>query len=208
VRSYNQFCPAARALDVVGDRWTLLIVRELLVGPKRYSELQEGLPGINPTLLSERLRSLEAAGVVRRGDAYELTELGAELRGVLGELFRWGMRTLSAPGAKEAIRASWLLAALEATARPGGGEVEEDYEFRVGDEVLTVHAGTRVEARHGAAEDPALVLTTDPETLAALGMRRLTPEAAVGAGRLTVEGDPAAARRCSELFELLQEVPA
>src|SRR5438067_1752405 len=162
MRSYNQFCPAARALDLVGDRWTLLIVRELLFGPKRYTDLQEGLPGIGPTLLAERLRSLEAAELIERrrlpapaaSTVYELTELGGELRPVLSELFRWGMRTLSPPGPDDTIRASWLLAAIEARAEADhiSPDVEETYEFRIGGEVVTVLASpSRIEARQGPA---------------------------------------------------------
>jgi DNA-binding HxlR family transcriptional regulator len=218
VRGYNQFCPAARALDLVGDRWTLLIVRELLLGPKRYTDLQEGLPGIGPTLLAARLRSLEDAALIGRrrlpapaaSNVYELTDLGRGLRPVLSELFRWGMHALAAPRPGDAVRASWLLAAIEARAerQPVRARVDESYELRIGDEVITVavRRGT-VDARQGPAEAPALIVETDPETFAALGMGRLSPQEAIREQRLAIDGDPNAARRCSELFGLLEAEP-
>src|SRR5712691_3728539 len=97
-RSYNQYCALARALDVVGERWTLLLVRELLLGPRRYKDLLDGLPGIGTNLLADRLKHLEDAGMIRRvvlpppaGSAvYELTELGRRLEPAVFELGRWG----------------------------------------------------------------------------------------------------------------------
>src|SRR5438132_8507698 len=105
MRSYQQFCPAARALDVVGERWSLLVVRDLLTGPKRYTDLQAGLPGIGPNVLADRLRSLEGAGLIAKrrlpppaaSTVYELTELGSGLRPVLTALFGWGLRLVGAP---------------------------------------------------------------------------------------------------------------
>ena len=214
MRSYNQFCPAARALDLLGERWTLLIVRELLFGPKRYTDLQEGLPGIGPTLLSQRLRAAEAAGLIRRrrlappaaSTVYELTELGEDLRPLMAELFRWGMRNLGGPGEGEAIRASWLIAATEATIDPAAiPDLDESYEFRVGDEVIAVTAGpSGVAARQGPAEAPAFTIQTDPVTFAGLGSQRITPDDAVRQGRMRVSGDSGAADRCGRLFRLFE----
>src|SRR3989442_9142429 len=110
-RSYNQFCPAARALDVVGERWSLLIVRDLLAGPKRFKELREGLPGIATNLLASRLRSLERDGVVRKDRlappagslVYELTERGRALQPVLRELANWGTPRLGAPRRTDSV---------------------------------------------------------------------------------------------------------
>src|SRR3954447_24985256 len=104
-RSYDQYCPAARALDVLGERWTLLVVRDLLVGPRRYTDLLEGLPGIGPNVLADRLRHLQDVGIVRRttlprpaaSTVYELTELGQALRPVVQELTRWGLNMMGIP---------------------------------------------------------------------------------------------------------------
>src|SRR5919204_6463903 len=117
MRTYQQYCAVAKALDVVGDRWTLLIVRELLLrGPSRYTDLQYGLPGIATNLLVERLRELEDAGVVRRFDApppvatplYELTGRGRDLLPVLDALGHWGAELMTRPTGDEVFRSHWL----------------------------------------------------------------------------------------------------
>jgi DNA-binding HxlR family transcriptional regulator/putative sterol carrier protein len=211
MRSYKQYCPAARALDVVGERWTLLVIRELLTGAKRYTDLQDGLPGIGPNVLAERLRSLESAGLVEKrrlpppaaSTVYELTELGAGLEPVLNSLFQWGMQLTRAPGKGEAVKASYWLPAIRQAARPRvlPKKVDDTYEFRVGDESLVVTASRgQVEVTPGTAASPDLVLTTDHETFAGLGRGALTPLEAIEQGRLSVEGDPEAAGRCAALF--------
>src|SRR5215470_18393749 len=104
-RSYNQYCAVARSLDVIGERWTLLIIRDLLVGPKRYKDLLDGLPGIGTNLLAARLRDLEKAGIVRRtllpppaaSTVYELTEVGRALEPAIFAIGRWGARFLGSP---------------------------------------------------------------------------------------------------------------
>src|SRR5436309_11642169 len=167
MRSYNQFCPAARALDLVGERWTLLVVRELLFGPKRYTDLQEGLPGIGPNVLAARLRVLEGAGLVQKrflpppaaSIVYELTELGAGLRPVLMDLFQWGLQLLSTPDSGETIKASYWLPALEAAADAAAvpEEIDDVYDFRVGEETITVTAKHgEIAVRAGPAESPDL----------------------------------------------------
>jgi len=136
VKSYQQYCSVARALDVVGDRWVLLIVRELLAfGPSRYSDLKRGLPGIASNLLAERLRTMEADGLVERHDApapigtgvYQLTERGRELEDVLRALTRWGLPTMpSGPTERDAVQPQWgaLLAGLTLpSTMPAGTEV-------------------------------------------------------------------------------------
>jgi DNA-binding HxlR family transcriptional regulator/putative sterol carrier protein len=211
MRSYQQFCPAARALDVVGERWTLLVVRELLTGPKRYTDLQDGLPGIGPNVLAQRLRSLESAALVQKrrlpppaaSTVYELTELGSGLDSVMTSLFQWGLQLAGAPTRGDAVRASYWLPAIQQAVRPGAlpKDVDDTYEFRVGDERIVVTAsGGEVEVTPGEAEEPDLVITTDHETLAGLGRGAITPLQAIEEGRLSVEGDPAAAERCAELF--------
>src|ERR1700755_2300820 len=122
MRSYDEYCAAAKALDVIGDRWTLLIVRELaLRGPCRYTDVRNGLPGIASNLLSDRLRELERAGVVAREDApppiattlFRLTPRGEELRPVLDALVRWGIPLMAEQKPDDAVRSHWLTGAVE-----------------------------------------------------------------------------------------------
>ncbi|MEU7580849.1 winged helix-turn-helix transcriptional regulator [Streptomyces sp. NPDC041068] len=204
-RSYDQSCPAARALDVVGGRWSLLIVRELLLGPRRYTDLVEGLPGIGPNVLAERLRELRDAGVVGRtrleppaaSTVYELTELGAAMRPLLDELTRWGMRLPAPSRPGDTFRLSWMLGCLRASFRPEQARgVRETYEFRVDDSTfhLRVDDGT-LDIRHGGAADAVCTLTTDLGTLLAVGARLVDVEDAVARGLARLEGElPAAAR--------------
>ncbi len=119
-RSYQQFCGLARALDLVGERWTLLLVRELLLGPRRYSDLLGSLPGLTTNLLAARLQAMEAAGFVRRVDAgYELTEVGAALEPVVMELARFGGRFLGTPKRGDRLDLSWGLLSLKRRYRGG-----------------------------------------------------------------------------------------
>jgi DNA-binding HxlR family transcriptional regulator/putative sterol carrier protein len=207
-RSYDQFCPAARALD--GERWTLLIIRELLLGPKRYTDLVSGLPGIGPNVLAERLRHLQAAGVIERrtmpppaaSTVYELTPLGHGLRPVLGSLMNWGLHLLGTPKPGEAANAGWLLQLLEAGADNDAAKgVRESYQFCVDGSVMHVVVDDgRVEAREGPAASPTVTGTTDFDTFLALGARSITPAEAVAAGKLDVEGDPDAAQRAIRIL--------
>jgi DNA-binding HxlR family transcriptional regulator len=180
MRSYSQHCSVARALDVVGDRWTLLIVRELLLqGACRYTDLREGLPGIATNLLADRLRELEAAGLITREEAgppiattlFRLTSRGEALRPVIDELGRWGF-PLMAGGAKgDAFRAYWLSvpAQLSLTDRhPDRPPVT--IEIRSGgDEPMCIEtADGGVRTHRGAAEHPDLVLIGAPEAIGPL----------------------------------------
>lgn len=121
MKTYGQYCGLAKALDHVGDRWTLLIVRELLLGPRRYSQIRAALPGIATNLLAERLRNLEADEVVSRADdgAYELTDFGRELEEVIHGLVRWGGRWMTQRAKEESFAPEWLAIALDALL-PGG----------------------------------------------------------------------------------------
>lgn len=202
----------ARALDVLGERWTLLIVRELLTGPKRFKDLLEGLPGIGTNLLAGRLKELEREGVLRRttlpppaGSAvYELTERGRDLEPVLTGLARWGVGMLGEPGPGEAFRPVWAVQAIKATFRPEAARwVRETYEFRVGEDVFHMRVGEGVSGpEYGPAFEPDLIVKTDPDTFLALVSGRLEPADAIAAGRLEVQGDPDALTRVGELFSL------
>jgi DNA-binding HxlR family transcriptional regulator len=163
-KTYSQYCPIAHALDLVGERWALLIVRELLNGPQRYTDLVERLPGIGTNILAGRLRDLTDGGVIRKrrlpppaaSQVYELTEYGAGLEHVLHAIARWGARTLGPPEADSDLAPGWLPNALRAItsvgARPGR------FEFRVGDEHASLVDGVVIE---GPVEEPDVVVESD-----------------------------------------------
>ena len=207
----------ARALDVVGDRWTLLVVRELLTGPKRFKDLLVGLPGIGTNLLARRLKELEGEGLVRRttlpppaGSAvYELTERGRELELVLTGLARWGVELLGEPRPGEAFRPVWAVQAMKATVGPEAARwVSETYEFRVGEDVFHVRVDGGVsEPEYGPAFEPDLVLETDPDTFLSLFSGRIEAADAVEAGKLGVQGDPETLARVNDLFGLSTGLP-
>jgi DNA-binding HxlR family transcriptional regulator len=205
-RRYNQHCALAHALDLTGDRWTLLIVRDLLAGPRRYSDLAEGLVTVPTNVLADRLKEMETSGLVRRerlappADSvvvYRLTELGEGLAASLVELARWGMQTVPPTRENRSFRSHWLVLALQARFEPEAAlGVEESYEFRLdGDEVVRFDvsdgAGT---ARMGPASDPAVVIATDADTFVELSGGAITPAEAIERGA-SIDADPAALAR-------------
>lgn len=207
---YQQYCGAARALDVVGDRWTLLIVRELLLGPRRFTDLIDGLPGISRNLLTERLRTLERDGVIFRQElpppaarqVYELTDDGRDLAGAMIPLVAWGTRRLGERRSSETFRAHWAALAMVTFADLEAARgVEESYQYVVGGTpfYFTVSDGS-VQLTYGRAETPAVTLTTDEQTWADMASGRTTASAAAASGSLTLAGDRAAARRLAKIF--------
>ena len=163
LRSYEQFCALARALDHVGHRWTLLIVRELLLGPKRFTDLRDGLPGIANNLLADRLRQLQADGIVAAaplpspavGTAYVLTDSGRELTDAIHALIRWGGRWMFSGPGEDAFRPGWLALALDALGI--GGHLDEETPIDLiidGEAVSLMISGGRVAPRR--PEDPPL----------------------------------------------------
>jgi DNA-binding HxlR family transcriptional regulator len=208
--NYHQYCGAARALDVVGDRWTLLIVRELLLGPRRFTDLIDGLPGISRNLLTERLRALERDGILTRRElpppaarqVYELTDDGRDLATAMLPLVAWGVRRLGSRRPGESFRPQWAALAMAAFAdRAVAKGVTETYEYRVGELVFhfTVDDGS-IELHQGPAEDPAATLTTDEETWADLASGKITGSAAATAGRLAITGKPQAMDRLRQIL--------
>ena len=172
-RSYGDQCGVARSLDVIGERWALLIVRELLLGPKRFNDLLAGLAGASPNVISQRLRELTGSGVIRHRDlgpparvrVYELTDWGRELEPVVLHLGRWGTRAPLPEDARWGLDS--LLLALQATADPAA--VTGRYELRVGAEVFTVDGTSgSVRVRRGPADDPGATVTTDADTFRAV----------------------------------------
>jgi DNA-binding HxlR family transcriptional regulator len=210
-RSYAQLCGIATALDVVGDRWALLVVRDLLFGPLRFGDLAEGLPGIGTNTLAARLKHLEAFGVVHRrllplpdrGTVYELTPYGRELEPILLALGRWGTRSMGRLPSEVASRSRWLVAAMLAfhdesqrVARP------TTWELRLTDGPFTVRAeGTSLTVAAGAPGAADLVVTTADDHLHRLLTRRLSPAEAVSTGAVTLDGDSSALPRLVDLFD-------
>jgi DNA-binding HxlR family transcriptional regulator len=205
-RTYGQFCALARSLDVVGDRWTLLLVRELLAGPRRHAELKRGLPGIATNLLSERLRELQAAGVIERAQLdgaprYRLTERGRALRPVLVELARWGSPMLPELDEDVVFRASWLALTLDVLLdRTALGDGETALRFRIDGDAFDV-AVSATGLRTPAGRDPDIEVEADRTTFLAWGTGRLSDEDALAAG-LRATGAAADLRRLRELFPL------
>jgi DNA-binding HxlR family transcriptional regulator len=175
VRTYGDRCGIARALDVVGERWALLVVRELLLGGKRFTDLRSGLPNIGPDVLSQRLRELEASGVVRRrrlpppaaAQVYELTDRGRELEPVVLALGRWGSQAPS-PSADAPLGADAAMIALKTLFDPAAADgLTARYEIRLGEDRYDARvAERRLAITRGAPEDPDAVIDTDPATLA------------------------------------------
>ncbi|GGL40657.1 winged helix-turn-helix transcriptional regulator [Planomonospora parontospora] len=209
-RNYGQYCGLASALDVVGERWTLLIIRELLLGPRRYGELLAELPGIGTNLLAERLKSLVEMGVLTkpasRDQGYELTEIGRRLRDPVLMLARWGMSFLGAPDDGQEVRPHWGFLAVQAMIDPDRTpDVDEVYEFHVDEVVFHISVDQGVpRAVEGPATGPcSMVARTDAKTFVEIGAKRLSPFEALASGRLTLSGDPDAIMRSSALLGLI-----
>lgn len=211
MRTYDDGCAAAHALDLVGERWALLVVRELLLGPKRFTDLRAGLPHASPNVLAQRLRELEGAGIVRRrklpppaaSKVYELTDWGLELEPVIVRLGRWGARSPSKPRDAALGVDSLILSfrtMFDARAAEGLGA---SYELRLGeDRFRAVVADGRFEIERGNAEHPDAIVEGDSATLAALVYGDLKLAEALRSGDLRIEGDKPVVERFLGLFPL------
>jgi DNA-binding HxlR family transcriptional regulator len=220
-RSYNQHCATAKSLDLVGERWTLLLIRELLTGPKRFSDLLASLAGLGTGLLAERLKYLESVGLIRRvtvssaanAPAYALTEAGEELRPVVMALSRWGLKwALGERRDGDAFRAGWAVLGMQSTfdAEAARG-VHAVYEFRVGDDVFHARiADGAIEALHGPAQRPDAVIATDPDTFVELASGRMALADAIEADAASAIGDRTLLRKLRVLFRYpsRQSLPA
>jgi DNA-binding HxlR family transcriptional regulator/putative sterol carrier protein len=208
-RSYGQHCAIAKALDVVGGRWTLLIVREMVPGPRRFKDLLEGLPGIGTNLLTERLRFLEDEEIIARRTlpppagsvVYELTAEGRRLESVLFGLSRWGSARLDRQSSDH-FSPRWAMLALRSVhARDAPRGFSETYEFRIGDEVFTVSVDDGdLRIADGPTSHPDVVVTSDPETFFSIGESPEALERALAEGRFRAEGKPEALQHCEALF--------
>jgi len=197
-KRYDEYCPVAHALGLVGERWALLVVLELMRGPKRYTDLAENLRGIGTNILASRLRDLEAGGVVTKrtlpppaaSKVYELTDYGRELRPVIRELALWGARTLGPPTHEDELFQGWLANALDTVLAPRAPSGR--FEFRVGEEVASLVDG---EVLDGPVEDPDVIVEGDPEGVYYMFIQRRLD-------CVSVEGDR------SLLNELIAAAPA
>jgi DNA-binding HxlR family transcriptional regulator len=214
-RTYGDACGIARALDLIGERWALLIVRELILGPKRFTDLRSGLPNLSPNVLAQRLRELDGAGIVVRdklpppvgAQVYELTDWGRELESVLTALGRWGARSPVPAGVGMSVHAHML--ALKSLFDPdAAGDLDAAYELRLaGDTFRARVARGEFELVRGAAERPDATIETDPDTLVELLWQGRALAEAVRSGDAAVEGDRAAMRRFLALFPRPEPAP-
>ncbi|MBA0053691.1 transcriptional regulator [Streptomyces sp. AJS327] len=210
-RSYQDACGVAHGLDLIGERWALLVVRELLLGPKRYGRLRADLPGIGTNVLAQRLAELEGCGVLRKRRlppptsvaVYELTDWGLELEPVLRDLGRWAIRSPGHDGGAH-LSATSFLVSLRTNFDPGlAGDARGSYELRVGEEIgRAVLADGTLLVERGAPERPDAVLTGPPAQLARVVYDGYALDEAVGAGEVEVTGDTASARRFLGVFSL------
>jgi DNA-binding HxlR family transcriptional regulator/putative sterol carrier protein len=205
-RSYNQYCGLAYALDIIGERWTPLIIRELIAGPRRFKDLLDGLPGISTNLLSERLKSLEEAYILYRrtlpppagSTVYELTAVGQALEPALIELGRWGSQFVppSAEGACVLQLNSYALSLKTFFRKELAQGLDETYALHIDNEVLYVHiAHGEIDIQQRPARNPDLTLFTDIESYLGLLAGKIEPDAAIACGQIRIAGDPGALRR-------------
>jgi DNA-binding HxlR family transcriptional regulator len=210
-RSYDDGCAAAHALDLVGERWALLVVRELLLGPKRFTDLRAGLPGTSPNVLAQRLRELEGSGIVRRrklpppaaSKIYELTEWGKDLEPVIISLGRWGVRSPSKPRDAELSVDSLILSFRTMFDAQRAEGLEASYELHLGEESFRAEvAEGRFEIERGVADRPDAIVETDTGTLAALVYEGRHLSEALRSGDIRIEGDRQVVGRFVSLFPL------
>jgi DNA-binding HxlR family transcriptional regulator len=216
-KRFDQYCPIAHALSLVGERWALLVVRELLRGPKRYSDLATGLPGIGTNVLATRLRELEAAGVIHRrklpppaaSTVYELTEYGAGLEEVIHALARWGARTLGHPRREDDLDREWGLNAFPALLYPERARgVTATYVVDVDGDVFTVrlldgHLGVEP----GGSDDADLRAAMDIQAFFALASGEESVAAALADGRVELTGEPDELARFFRIFSFAPRLP-
>jgi DNA-binding HxlR family transcriptional regulator/putative sterol carrier protein len=205
----------ARALDVVGERWALLVVRELLLGPKRFTDLRAGLPNSKPSVLAQRLRELEKGGIVRRrklgppvgSRVYELTDAGHELEPIVIALGRWGRTLPTQPGAAHGVDS--LVLALKWRFDPEvAGDLSASYGLRLAEDRFRIDvADGRIEIQRGDAEAPDAIIEASPKTLEEVIIDGRDLTEAVRSGDMRIEGDQGLASRFIGLYTAPQPVP-
>ncbi len=210
-RTYNDLCGLSHALELVGERWAVLILRELSYGPKRFTDIRSGLPGASPNVLSQRLRELEGHGIVSRrtlappaaSKVYELTEWGRELEPTLRSLGRWAARSPYFPDTGH-FSPSSLAMNLETMFLPDkAAGLDLEVTLRFGDETFWLRiAEGALQLERGEADDPDAVIDTDPMTFIGVLYQGAELGAAEAAGALHIEGDREAVIKLPQLFEL------
>ncbi|MEO5509949.1 MAG: helix-turn-helix domain-containing protein [Longimicrobiales bacterium] len=210
-RTYAQYCGIARALEVVGERWSLLIIRDLLVGPRRYSDLRDGLPRIATNVLAARLRELEESGIIQRralplpagSVVYELTEAGRQLEPVLIGLGRWGAKRLGEPADDEVVTADSMIMAMRTTFRRGTAHgLSASYDLRMGPIVLHLRiVEGELHAGEGPTASPDLIIEAGP-SIRKLMSHEITAAEAVTLGIVTIHGPFRLLERFVEVFRI------
>jgi DNA-binding HxlR family transcriptional regulator/putative sterol carrier protein len=215
-RTYGSYCGIARALELVGERWALLVIRDLILGPKRFTALRRGLPRIPTNVLSARLKELERAGIVCRrllplpltGVVYELTDYGRELEDIVLRLGLWGAQSLGEPRPDDILTVDSVVLALRATFQPEAARgLRASYELRLGE--IVVHARVdkgAVEVAEGPLPGADLVLETDL-TIRQLMSGELSPAEAVRSGRVRLSGKRKLLERFVEIFHIPHAEP-
>ena len=216
-KTYGQMCSVARSLDVLGERWSMLVIRELLLGPKRFKSLLAALSGVGSNRLSDRLKGLEEAGIIRRTmlaapaavPAYELTEQGERLRGPVVALGLWGLDLpVDERIDPQTLRAELIAMALAGTQAKLLDRARRDaFEFHVGDEVfhLRPRDGRFLTQSGPSPSEPAVSVACDLQTFTDLAVRAVTPAQAVKDGRVTILAGSRSA--LTELYRVLVYVP-
>jgi DNA-binding HxlR family transcriptional regulator/putative sterol carrier protein len=218
MRTYGDGCAIAQALDLVGERWALLVVRELLLGPKRYTDLRAGLPNASPNVLSQRLGELERAGVLRRrklpppaaSRVYELTKWGRELEQTVISLGHWAARSPSGLASDAPIGVDSMILALRARFDANAAlGLPARYELRLGEDRFRIEVGgDEIEVARGSTERADATIDTDPDTLAAVLWGGQPLADAQRSGTMTIQGDKAAVKRFLRLFPIPEPAPA
>jgi DNA-binding HxlR family transcriptional regulator len=212
MRTYGDGCSIARGLDLIGERWALLVVRELLLGPKRYTDLRRGLPNASPNVLSQRLGELERAGVIRRrtlpppagARVYELTDWGLELEDIVMSLGNWAARSPTPPPDAPVRSADSIILALRARFDADAARgLRAAYGLRLGQDRFRIEVADGVlEAARGDAEQADATIETDPDTIGAVLWGDRSLAAAQRSGAMSIEGDKAAAEHFVALFPI------
>jgi DNA-binding HxlR family transcriptional regulator/putative sterol carrier protein len=209
MRTYGDGCGIAHALDLVGERWALLVVRELLLGPKRFTDLRGGLPGASPNVLAQRLRELEQSGIVRRrrlpppagSSVYELTDWGRDLEEIVVSLGAWAVRSPSFPEDSPVSVDSIAIALRTFFDADAANGFSARLELRLGEDRFDVHiASGAIDIGRDPPGDPDAVIETDTETFCSVLWRGREPAEALGAGDVAIEGDRRAVTRFLRLF--------
>ena len=207
-KTYAQYCPVAHALELVGERWSLLVIRELINGPKRYTDLANALPGIGTNILAARLRELEQFGIVQKrqlpppaaAKVYELTPYGEELREPLYALGRWGARSLGPPREEDTLAPGWLMNAVRATCTIGCVP-DKVFELRVDEDTVTARfEGEELIVEPGSSGDAEVVIETDPATLFCIASGQVSTDQAIKTKAVKVIGNRAEAKRFLSTF--------